>query len=639
MPKFTTSSPVQSSGPVLPAFVREYLSSGAPEGARNDTIYKVAQQFHAAGLPQADCEAQVLPVAIGQGGERVRTEVLNAIRSGYASTKVTEPLKGGGGNGSKSQSPQRPGAQKMHLTGAAAMIAALEAAFKPGDSIAICPARLVEDTWKPGNAVIHTLEGWKKRLPKALDDCEGGCYIAINPLKPGSERRLNENVSAYRHVLVEWDTGDTADQERKLRECGFPVSVIVSSGGRSVHGWVRVDAPDYETWNQRRQEVFRALACDEKNKDLARVSRLPGFMRGENEQRLIAVNVGPESWAAMKTDELPPFLSLRDLLVTAPQAPPEVVQGVLYTGTKMMLGGPSKARKSWVLLDLALSVALGLPWLGFPTTKGKVLFVNFELLPFMLYDRLCKISASKRCKGSSDDMDSLQFWNLRGRVSDLADLTPLLLERLRGGRYSLLILDPIYKGLGARDENAAGDINSLLNELERVCRETGVAIVYSHHFAKGDASTKHALDRTSGSGVWARDPDTVFSLTPPAPLKRGEEKPKWDFEVDVTARAHPRLDPFFVTWAGSHYERDSGQKFVLKPREGSMADKWGPVVAEMPPLSREAAEEWLSQKMDGSIEEARAAFDALRKDRYAFVRWDSDAKTYTGRNYRETNPF
>ena len=39
--------------------------------------------------------------------------------------------------------------------------------------------------------------------------------------------------------------------------------------------------------------------------------------------------------------------------------PPQIIEGVLHQGCKMILGGTSKSNKSWCLLDLAVSVASG----------------------------------------------------------------------------------------------------------------------------------------------------------------------------------------------------------------------------------------------------------------------------------------
>jgi RecA-family ATPase len=53
-----------------------------------------------------------------------------------------------------------------------------------------------------------------------------------------------------------------------------------------------------------------------------------------------------------------------------------------------------------------------------------------------------------------------------------------------------------------------------MNELEALARRTGAAIVVAHHFAKGDSTAKSAIDRMSGAGAWARDPDSLVVMTP-----------------------------------------------------------------------------------------------------------------------------
>jgi regulatory protein RepA len=70
-----------------------------------------------------------------------------------------------------------------------------------------------------------------------------------------------------------------------------------------------------------------------------------------------------------------------------------------------------------------------------------------------------------------------------------------------------VIIDPTYKLLGVADENSATDITALLNIT------TGAAVVLTGHFAKGNASTKETIDLISGSGVFARDPDSLVVFT------------------------------------------------------------------------------------------------------------------------------
>ena|SRR5437899_12785018 len=79
------------------------------------------------------------------------------------------------------------------------------------------------------------------------------------------------------------------------------------------------------------------------------------------------------------------------------------------------------------------------------------------------------------------------------------------------GAAVAVVLDPVYKLLGDRDENANGDVGNLMNEFEQLASRTDAAVVLAHHFAKGDSTVKEAIDRISGVGAWGRDPIPSWS--------------------------------------------------------------------------------------------------------------------------------
>jgi DNA-binding transcriptional ArsR family regulator len=141
------------------------------------------------------------------------------------------------------------------------------------------------------------------------------------------------------------------------------------------------------------------------------------------------------------------------------------------------------------------------------------------------------------CKGMGK---SLHVWNLRGHNADITLLRPKLEEQLVKHQFGLIILDPAYKVLGNRDENANGEIASLMNEFEAMAQKTGAAVVVAHHFAKGDSTAKNAMDRMSGAGAWARDPDSIIVLTP-------HEEPDC-FTVTSILRNLPQHPEFVVAW-------------------------------------------------------------------------------------------
>jgi hypothetical protein len=220
------------------------------------------------------------------------------------------------------------------------------------------------------------------------------------------------------------------------------------------------------------------------------------------------------------------------------QIPEQIIVGVLHQGLKAVLGSNSKARKTWILLDLALSVATGTPWWKWATHKGKVLFINFEIPRPFIVSRIRSLCEKK----GITDPSNLDVWTLRGNAAELNKLLAEIISRVKGQNYSLVIIDPIYKGLGGRDENSAGDIGELCNELERIAVQTGAAVFYTAHFSKGNQAGKDAIDRISGSGVWTRDADTIITLT------KHKEEQDHAFTVDLILRNLPEQEPFVIAW-------------------------------------------------------------------------------------------
>ena len=254
-----------------------------------------------------------------------------------------------------------------------------------------------------------------------------------------------------------------------------------------------------------------------------------------------------ESEGVESRPELPPILDAADWLTQPLDLPAELVYGLLHRGSKLVLGGGSKTFKTWTLLDLALSVAAGEPWLSCHTVKGRVLYLNFEI-PAPFFQR--RIDAIARAKGITLAPHTLEVWNLRGWATCYTDLLPKIRQRIKDANYSLLVFDPIYKLYGNTDENNAGAVASLMNALELVTVDSGAAIAFGAHYAKGNAAGKEAIDRISGSGVFARDPDSILNFT------AHEEKDA--FTLEATLRNHKPIEPFVVRWLYPLMRRDEG---------------------------------------------------------------------------------
>lgn len=294
---------------------------------------------------------------------------------------------------------------------------------------------------------------------------------------------------------------------------------------------------------------------------------------------------------------------------------PELVAGLMHQETKIAFGGGSKTFKTWQLLNLALSVAQGLDYMGYKTSKGNVLFVNLELPRVFCQKRAKQVALARK----TELPPNLGFLNLRGRTAEYKSLLPRILN-LISKKYALVILDPIYKIYGAMDENSAGDVALLLNAVEELCVQSGAAIAIAHHFSKGNQAKKEAIDRMSGSGVFQRDPDTILNFT------RHEEENC--FTVDVAQRNFPPVEPFVVRWNcplmlpdplldPSRLRRNSStrKKFTIEMVLGALSmgvplsasalarelkcsrqtfyEKLIPLMKEHPQIARDAKDDWI----------------------------------------------
>jgi RecA-family ATPase len=451
----------------------------------------------------------------------------------------------------------------------------IRAVFREGEGIRIVPASLGDDQRELPEGEGHTLtrEDWLSKLDAKQGNPNGifssaektGIYIAVNPLKVGCTK--DADVTDYRHTLIEFDDIPLSAQWQLIQKSNIPCAAVIHSGGRSIHAWVKVDAKDKLEYEDRVKSLyghFAAYGIDGKNRNPSRLSRLPGCVRFDKRQELLSTALGFrdfDTWKdSQETDGWPKIKSSIELIDSETKAPAELVRGVLHRGEKMTLAGTSKSKKTWALIDLALSVTHGKAWWGQETVAGKVLYINFELQNYWFAFRLAQVASAL---GISPKHENLSYWGLRGKATSIDEMMPKFSGGIRDAAFDLIIIDPIYKALGKRDENAAGDVTDLLNHIERLAVETGAAIVFGAHFSKGNQAHKSSMDRISGSGAFARDADTLITMT--------EHERKDCLTVEFTLRNFTAKDPFVVQWTFPTFARAG----LIDPKriEGSQQGK------------------------------------------------------------------
>ena len=418
----------------------------------------------------------------------------------------------------------------------------LQALFEQDEHVAyVTESFMADDRRRPtrgcwdrtAGQLIAELDTCGGDIGKVVGDCdpEVGAWICFNPVD-GTGRK-DANITAYRYALVECDNMDLGRQQAIIKQLELPCAALVYSGGKSVHAIVKVDAPDYTEYRKRVDYLYAAcqkngLTLDQQNRNPSRLSRMPGILRGSQRQTLLETNIGKScwdewrDWLEAETDELPETESLADDWDDLPPLADALITGVLRKGHKMLLAGPSKAGKSFALIELCISLAEGRPWLGqFPCAQGKVLYINLELDRASCLHRFKDVYTA--LSYPPDNLTNIDIWNLRGASVPMDKLAPKLIRRAQKKGYTAVVLDPIYKVITG-DENSADQMAKFCNQFDLVCRALDCAVIYCHHHSKGAQGGKRSMDRASGSGVFARDPDAMLDMTELIPTEAIREQ-------------------------------------------------------------------------------------------------------------------
>jgi len=271
----------------------------------------------------------------------------------------------------------------------------------------------------------------------------------------------------------------------------------------------------------------------------------------------------------------PEFIDLFQVMADASDPstlPPVLIDTILHKGCKMILSGSSKAGKTLALMHLGLAAANGLSWMGHKINQEcKVVYLDFELVPRLAKERIKSIVQHPDNKYSPTK--NYLYCGLRGQNRSLDELA-LHIQNIKDFDPDLVIVDPFYKLGGEYDENDAGSVSAVLNKMERFSEQLGCAFVYAHHFSKGNKSETDHIDRASGSGVFARDPDAILTLTP--------HEEEYHLVLEGTLRNFPTPDKQVVEFAWPNFIhkpdleanlRKPGQAAESKKLNESLADK------------------------------------------------------------------
>lgn len=247
-----------------------------------------------------------------------------------------------------------------------------------------------------------------------------------------------------------------------------------------------------------------------------------------------------------KTDALPARSplprSFGDAIVSVepvPSVPVRCIQVAHPTGTFLAGEAFMVTHNSWLVIDLALAVATGRPWLGMETVQGDCLIVDNELHGETIANRIPKVAAARGID-TAEFGSRLYVQNLRGRLQNINDLGPYF-RQFAPGRFKVVILDAFYRFMPERtDENDNGSMAGIYNIVDNYANYLKCSFVLIHHTSKGNQSLKDVTDVGAGAGAQSRATDTHLTIR--------KHEAEGVVVIDAAVRSFPPIEPRCLRW-------------------------------------------------------------------------------------------
>lgn len=234
------------------------------------------------------------------------------------------------------------------------------------------------------------------------------------------------------------------------------------------------------------------------------------------------------------------FLNASKWIEEETEEPNQIIENLFDVGDKLAIIGSSKVRKSFLTLQLCLCLAAGKPFMGLNVTqKRHVIYIQFEIK-----DKHCQRRLKAMCHAMGIDANDLddRLLILNGRGLGLTGAAGI--ERIQTAvkdfHPDFIVLDPLYK-IAEGIENAAQDMKSTLASFDMLVEETGAALAYVHHDAKGAPGERNIQDRGAGSNVIGRDYDACLAMSEHA-TSPGV------VVIEALLRNYPPIEPFSIQW-------------------------------------------------------------------------------------------
>jgi hypothetical protein len=309
----------------------------------------------------------------------------------------------------------------------------------------------------------------------------------------------------------------------------------------------------------------------------------------------------------LRADEsnLPIFRTMEiDEILKEPPPLEWLVKDYILPESQVMVVGPSEIGKTFLTIDMALSIATGRNWNSRVVKQGPVAYINAEGQRSMQY-RIKGWEQEHQSLANAPFLLSQDACDLMSDESIEAAIIKLDKFAIKHNRsISIIFIDTLHRNMSG-DEDRSPDIRTFMNNLEYLCRRYGAAGFINHHpghgnngRARGSSSMKAALDTEL---LLNKDTKSGIVSLSCEKLKDGGEKPKpVEYSIKQISTSWLDTDGKQVTTCVAEYNQLSSgqikQLFSNKPTPAPIIVSIEALISSFQKLSISASEkDWRNE--------------------------------------------
>lgn len=202
-------------------------------------------------------------------------------------------------------------------------------------------------------------------------------------------------------------------------------------------------------------------------------------------------------WGRYEAEKVRPTVASLSSFLEIEEAVEWLVPGIFAKKSIGLLAGLQETCKTWMAIDLALSVVSGTPWMGkFHTVKGRVLYIEQERFKGETQRRFKALLAGRGQKLSDTEglnvLTGTHFkLNDQKSVNDLVDV-------LNSYHPDLVIVDS-FSTFHSVNENNKSELQPVMETIKRLRTEAECAFVFVDHESKMAYGAEAEADPNAGT--------------------------------------------------------------------------------------------------------------------------------------------